>query len=70
MPVSTRNPIPPSQFQALIPKPTDTLCQAIVKVFIQLPVLFYRWVKYAFNENGTPSDAFQTEICDVRKNCP
>lgn len=63
-------PIHPSEFQAVIPISTDTLCQALVKVCIKFPILFWNWYSYAFIDGGSFATGFASDLCVVKANCP
>jgi len=60
-------PPKPSEFKAVIVLPTDTLPQAFVKVFLRFPVLFLRWFKSVYNDDGTYTDDFKQRVCN---SCP
>jgi microcystin-dependent protein len=54
-------PIRPSEICALVPSGTSSLCDRILKVFIQLPAKICAWATWMFNEDGTLTDAFKDE---------
>lgn len=64
------SPVRPSQVAACIPDPLTTLSEAIRRVDMELPVLFYQWFSTMFNEDGTITDGFKADLCAMRTNCP
>jgi len=55
------SPVHPSEICALVPSATSSLCDRILKVFLQLPAKFCSLMQWMFNEDGTLSDAFKDE---------
>jgi len=64
------SPVAPSEFKALIPTGSDTICQSLVKVVIQFPILFWRWFSYAHTDSGSINTPFAQDLCDTISNCP
>jgi len=62
-------PVTNSEFEALIIEPDDSLATAIVKVFVKLPVLVYKIMRYFFNLDGTISPEFEADICAAKAEC-
>ena len=58
------SPVKPSHVQETIILPTDTICQALVKL-IRVSVLIWKFLKYRYKSDGTISDDFQNELCAV-----
>lgn len=54
-------PIRPSEFCALVPSPTSSLCDRILKVFIQMPQKLCDFFTWMFNEDGTLTENFKNE---------
>src|SRR5436189_3154890 len=54
-------PITPCAVCALAPSSTSSLCDRILKVFLQLPAKFCSLVTWMFNEDGTLTDEFKAE---------
>lgn len=65
---STITPVLPSAIDELVPTGQDGICQIIVKWF-RMSLLIYRWHKYAYNADGTFTDAFEAEICYAASFC-
>jgi len=63
-------PVLPSEIKAVIPKQDDLLWDAIVKAFIKLPLLLYRWYRYEYKSDGNFTDAYAKQLCDALKECP
>ncbi len=55
------SPIRPSEICALVPSGTSSLCDRLLKVFIQLPAKICAWATWMFNEDGTLTDDFKNE---------
>jgi len=55
-------PIRPSEICALVPSGTSSLCDRMLKVFLQLPRKFCDLASYLFNEDGTLTEAFIREV--------
>lgn len=70
VPAVKPTPIKPSEFKAVIPTADDTVAQAIVKVFIRFPILFYRWFSYTYRADMTFSDEVKAALCKVASECP
>lgn len=58
----------PAEFKELIVKPTDLLRDAQVKAFVRFPVLFARWYRSVFNEDGTFTEEFKAKLCEACEN--
>lgn len=58
----------PSQFQALIPAPADSLGLAMVK-FMKFVLLWTQAYAQLFDSTGALSDTFKHQLCTVRGNC-
>lgn len=58
------SPVLPSELEAVIVLPTDTMAVAIVKTYVRLPVLVYRFLSWALLSDGTPSGEFENWICE------
>lgn len=58
-------PVRPSDFEALIVQPSDSLATGIIKTFIRLPALFYRLVAYLFTADGEISPEFEEDLCGL-----
>jgi microcystin-dependent protein len=56
------NPVKPTEICATVPSATSSLCDRIQKVFLQLPALLCRFWEWAFNSDGTLTDAFIREV--------
>jgi hypothetical protein len=67
---STLTPVLPAAFKEVIPLPTDTICQAMVKSLIRFPILLWRYYQYAWTEEGFLTEAYKTELCAVLRDCP
>lgn len=61
------NPIQPSSFQSLVPTASGSTCNKFQGVFVSFPTLFSQWYSYLFNEDGSFTTAFQTDLCAI--NC-
>lgn len=61
------SPIAPSLFQAVVPTAGGSVCDKFQKVFVTFPTLFSDWFSYVFNEDGSFTTAFLTDICAI--NC-
>lgn len=57
----------PSEFAALIVQPADKPAQALIKVFIRLPVLLTRWLYAVYLDTGEFTPEFKQKICAA---CP
>lgn len=55
------SPIKPSEVCALVPTGTSSLCDRILKVFLQLPAKFCALMEWMFNEDGTLTENFKNE---------
>lgn len=58
-------PVRPSDFEQTIVLADDSVGTAIVKTFIRMPILFFRMIAYMFTANGSLSDAFKEQICNL-----
>ena len=50
--MSLPNPVPPAQFQAVIPQANASVCEKLVNALIKFPLLFYQWYSWAFDNDG------------------
>lgn len=55
-------PNPPNDFKNAIPSASGSFCEKFLSVF-RLPQLVYNLVAYIWNEDGSFTDAFKTDIC-------
>jgi len=67
-------PVRPEHFKKLIVEGDDTLAQAIIKVYVRLPILIFRLMLYMFRDKGDTlegnlTDEFGSDICQ-KLNCP
>src|SRR6266576_4328999 len=53
------SPVRPSEICALVPSGTSSLCDRMLKVFLQLPAKICAWATWMFNEDGTLTDDFK-----------
>lgn len=58
------SPVLPSELEAVIVLPTDTLAVAIVKTYVRLPVLVYRFFSWAVLSDGTLSAEAEAWLCE------
>ena len=58
----------PLEFQALVPDPSETICQILIK-FFKFAVLEYYMFRYKYGSDGEFSTAFATEICLALEHC-
>ena len=63
-------PVLPSEIKAIIPRPDENLCSALVKVFLKFPVLVYRWFRYEYKQDGNFTDEYAAKICASLAECP
>jgi hypothetical protein len=56
-------PVRPSDFENIIVTKDDSLGAGMVKVFIRLPILVYRLVRYMFEANGSFTQEFKDDLC-------
>lgn len=59
------SPIRPSEICSLVPSGTSSLCDRILKVFLQLPAKFCALATWMFNEDGTLTDTFIREVAVI-----
>lgn len=55
-------PLTPAEAKSLIISPTATFCQAFVKLFLQLPVLFWKDVNFRYRSDGSIANDFLRQI--------
>lgn len=63
-------PIVPSDFKSLVPSYSGPECETLKKLLVEFPTDFYLNYSAIFNEDGTLTDTFSTEVCAAIKNCP
>lgn len=56
------SPVLPAQIKAAVADPSSSLCANFKDTLLKLPVLLSQWFSWAFNLNGTVSDAFKAEF--------
>jgi microcystin-dependent protein len=56
------SPVTPNDARGLIPAPTSDFCIAFIKVLLQLPLLFYRFINWAFDSTGNVTDDFRLQF--------
>lgn len=56
------NPVPPSDFKAIVPAANSNICQKLLASLVTFPALFYKWYSWAFTADGSVSDDFKTAI--------
>lgn len=62
------SPVSPSQIKAVIPKPGGNFCEKFLGVFT-FPKLVSDIVAYMFNEDGTFTDEFKADVCNISCKC-
>lgn len=65
---ATSPPVSVAEFEALVPSPSDTICQVIVK-FFKFMLLEFKMHLYWFGTDGEITEAFGTEICLALEDC-
>lgn len=61
-------PRTPSDFKALIPSVAGSFCEKFLRS-LQLPNLVYDIIAYIINEDGTFTDEFKADICNLSCKC-
>ncbi len=58
-------PVPqtPPDFLALVPNPAEPECDALRKALLELPQLIYLQQKYMYNDDGTLTTEYASDIC-------
>jgi len=65
------SPVLPADALEVVIQPDDSLCTALVKLLIRWPILFYQYTKYKYNESGSFTPEFSTEMCEgLEASCP
>lgn len=54
----------PSEFEAIVNTADTPLGTKIANTFIRLPILYYKWKNYHF-EDGRISAAYEAELCAI-----
>lgn len=64
------SPVKVSEIAELVPGAGDSICTALVKCCIKLPVRWLQIYNYLFASDGSINSGFAADLCDVRNNCP
>lgn len=59
------SPVPPSEFQATLATTTGGTCDRLLRALFTFPSKFLSFYEYLFNEDGTLSDEFKTDLCAI-----
>lgn len=63
------SPIVPSDLKALIPKPGGNFCEKFLNSVFNLPVKVWALVAYIWNEDGTFTEDFKADVCNISCKC-
>lgn len=55
------SPLKPTEFCALVPSGTSSLCDRLLAVFLKMPKVLCDFFRWMLNDDGTLSDAFKDE---------
>lgn len=61
------SPVPPSRFLGAVPSASGSVCDKFQKAFKIFPQALSDWFSYAYNEDGSFTDAFKADVCAI--NC-
>lgn len=59
------SPVRPSQLQAVIPSASGSVCDKFQRAFKTFPQLVSNWFSYAYNEDGSFTDAYKADVCAI-----
>lgn len=59
------SPILPSEFKALVPAGSGSLCDKLLRALKNFPLKFSQWYSYVYGENGDFTDEFKADLCAI-----
>lgn len=60
------SPIRPSDIKDTLPTTDGSACARLKKVIVDFPRRVYEWFSYIYNEDGTFTEEFKTDLCAVK----
>ena len=60
------SPIRPSDIKDTLPSTDSSACARLKKVIVDFPRRVYDWFSYIYNEDGTFSEAFKNDFCEIQ----
>jgi len=60
------SPIRPSDIKDTLPTTDGSACARLKKVIVDFPRRVYDWFSYIYNEDGTFTEAFKADFCEIK----
>jgi len=58
-------PVTPSDIKAQLVTASGATCDKLLRALFTFPSKFYQWFSYVYNEDGTFTDEFKSDVCGI-----
>ena len=60
------SPVTPNEIKHTLPNVDSGICDRLKKVIIDFPRKVYAWFSYVYNDDGTFTEEFKQELCQIK----